>query len=1055
MKLEEKIAPVPAGAQEKVLQNNILPIDQIRNLSTEKVCGFLYEKCGFKLVPGERCVSPLRAEATNPTSFIIDDNDEGRCSWHDFGAGDENNHGDIINFVMIMEDCGFQEAVAKISNYFGFTVGETIFSPKKLAMLEELTLLAEYAHYSLKKYPEKLQYLQKRGLKDSFIKLQKIGFFDSVNNFHAYLAEEHPEFEPTEIDIFILEETFLFPYFDQDDKIIYAVGRSLPGSDKAKYIKLKCNHPNGETIENPLFGQHTLNNIAYTGRIIFAEGVLDAEVLIQENEAVLASCGGQFSKQQKQDILEVLKNLKEVEGQEIIIWFDHDPNSETGQKSTINFAKFLLQNGYNAKICRFSGDEKIDINDLYVKEGPDAIKEVIAKAELYTSVVMANGDAESKTEIVNDLLEGGFSEEKIIEICNGVFSPEQIKAMSKEHALKLTASPGKKKPDAKHEVLYGPSIELSQTAQYLGKAFGAKSKTVFHHNSMVVKVHNNNGHYSINPMSAQKFRTEFEKVARLIRVTQRGKNLIKEPMHMPRDMADSILACEEFRHGLRELKRVSNCPLPYYDSDGIMDIKSGYNPDTKILSQGEIEDNIPLAQALSLINNILEEYDFKTQADKARVFSLIITPMLELAELLHGRSPLFFIEADASQAGKGLLIRIVAAIYGCKVGTVTEKDRIGSKQESFDAKLMKGDAFISFDNFRGVFNDPAVESFLTEDSYACRILYHSAITIDTRGRIISLTSNGAELTVDMLNRACIIRIRKKPEDHLFKEYPEGNILEHIRANQPKYLGAVYTIVKAYCGNQSQPLRKTRTAGHNFREWAQCLDWIVQNICGQAPLMEGHNEEKQRMSNPNLQWMRSLGLAVIKSGRTEKLYVRELADIAYQHGMAIPGLATGRDFGSVTQEEREQVWKQFGRRLSAAFCGKSEISVDHLRILIAEGKERRNAGKLRDVKKYQFADSSADEPQIGTQIAPPQAADAVDNSENFSMDELSNETDSDINRSIKIIETSAASKASAAAGPKAALKAAEEARLAASLKATEDAQTMNSSESGKFYLNLLD
>jgi len=448
-----------------------------------------------------------------------------------------------------------------------------------------------------------------------------------------------------------------------------------------------------------------------------------------------------------------------------------------------------------------------------------------------------------------------------------------------------------------------------------------------------------------------------------------------------------------------------------------MHIQQGYNSKTKTLCSGDIEPDIPLNEALELLRDLLKDFSFNTPADKARAYAFIITPMLELSGLLPGRSPLFFIEANDSQSGKGFLIKIVAAIFGCTVATITTRTGVGGIQESFDASVLNGSIFLSLDNYRGLLDEQGLESYFTEDSYLCRMPYRAPVTVSTRARIISLTSNGAILTKDMGNRSCIIRICKQPENYVFANYPEGDILQHVRANQPKYLGAIFSIVKNYCPNKNEPLRKTTATSHSFRGWAQSLDFIVQELCGQAPLLDGHQAEKLRMGNPESQWLRDLCLAVLSTGRREQLYVHKLADIAYQNGMDIPGLK-GCDFSSATDDDRKHVYRQIGRRLSAAISVRNEILVDNMRILRTEHQEQGSSDRLRTVRKYQFFKLDTDVPQMLPQtlpqIVPPQDIEDIDKTGKVLKDEISNElgvTGTDVTpNNLKVSETSMSSAA---------------------------------------------
>jgi hypothetical protein len=137
-----------------------------------------------------------------------------------------------------------------------------------------------------------------------------------------------------------------------------------------------------------------------------------------------------------------------------------------------------------------------------------------------------------------------------------------------------------------------------------------------------------------------------------------------------------------------------------------------------------------------------------------------------------------------------------------------------------------------------------LEAFLTaERSFPARVPYRGEVQIDPDRFFISLSSNGVETTRDMANRSSIIRIRKR-QRFTYSNFPEGDLLSHIRANQSYYLGCVFAVIEEwYRGGQlrSGELR------HDFRDWCQTLDWIVQNLFKAAPLMGGTRERKNELA----------------------------------------------------------------------------------------------------------------------------------------------------------------------------------------------------------------
>jgi hypothetical protein len=289
------------------------------------------------------------------------------------------------------------------------------------------------------------------------------------------------------------------------------------------------------------------------------------------------------------------------------------------------------------------------------------------------------------------------------------------------------------------------------------------------------------------------------------------------------------------------------------------------------------------------------------------------------------------------------------------------KGGVGSMEESFNTALVRGAAFIAFDNIRGKFNSPAVESFLTEDTYSARIPHVAAMNIDARRIMVFMTSNQAEITVDMANRCSCIRIRKR-KGYRFREYPEGDLEQHILANQPQYLAAVFAIVRHWyaCGKPS-----TKNIQHDFRVWAGIMDWVVQNIFDAGPLLEGHRDAQARMASPHLSWMRSLCLAVRDQGHlSEPLRTSDLVEIAsVVPDVSIPGLHADADLAD--PDVKKIVLQAMGRQLGQCFKDSDELSIDSFTVTKLEDRDPDN----RHVTKlYLFKEARAKDP--GRAYAPP-------------------------------------------------------------------------------------
>ncbi len=359
-------------------------------------------------------------------------------------------------------------------------------------------------------------------------------------------------------------------------------------------------------------------------------------------------------------------------------------------------------------------------------------------------------------------------------------------------------------------------------------------------------------------------------------------------------------------------------------------------------------------EAINLLVRLFDDFKFASDADKSRAVAAVITIALIHGGFIQGRAPVDLGEADNSQTGKGYRNKLTAAIYRTRTAIVNQRARgVGGLEESFNAALIRGHSIICLDNLRGKVDSPAIESFLTEDVYQARMPHRADVTVDPRKVVVQMTSNKSEITKDLGNRSCCVRILKQPEDYTFKKYPTGDLLEHIRENQPKYLGAVFAVISEW---HKQGQQKTTETRHDFRPWCQTLDWIVQNIFGMAPLMDGHKSALTRMSSPVLSWLREVALVIVRTGRADEfLRVNQIVDLLADTDVDLPGLKGSE---VLTDENLKTVWQQTGRKFAKCFSlggetnllGGKSLQIDGITI---ENQEEWDPGKGRNSKNYKF------------------------------------------------------------------------------------------------------
>jgi hypothetical protein len=393
----------------------------------------------------------------------------------------------------------------------------------------------------------------------------------------------------------------------------------------------------------------------------------------------------------------------------------------------------------------------------------------------------------------------------------------------------------------------------------------------------------------------------------------------------PSSSADVALSSDGAREFLPRIRQmVSSHVLIPDGATGTAVIGKGYHPHAggTFVTGGEEVPTVELGEAVELLAACLIDFDFPDGGDASRAMASLISPAMKMGGWIDDDFPLDLAEADQSQSGKSFRFKMIHAIYREHPSAITQAaGGVGSLDERVSRALITGRPFISFDNFRGRMDSQIMETAIRGLGKVAARALRAEADIDVTPFLWQLSTNGAELTRDLANRAVITRIRKRADTHQFQTYPEGDIVSHIKAHQPRYLGAVHAVIRDWAA-KGRPLTTERR--HDFRRWCQSMDWIVQNIFGLPPLLDGHREEQMRTANPRLQWLRDIARAIINAGYTgEALTAADFGEAAEDHDLPLPG----------SKSVSESIDMRVGRLLGRLFKDQEgdTISVDGMRI----------------------------------------------------------------------------------------------------------------------------
>ena len=287
--------------------------------------------------------------------------------FHCFGCG---TGGDVITFIMKIENLSFLEAVKYLAELYGIPLEEdddNVSNQRKLEQekIYEINRTAAIYYYQmLSKNSKAVNYLRGRNIDITKIKMFGLGYaLDSWTNMFDYLKGKGYDEADIEKSGLIskskgntkyydkFRNRIIFPIIDTKNRVLGFGGRVLDDS-KPKYLF-------SDTLVfekgKNLYGLNLIYKHSNREKIILVEGYMDVISLFSRgiNYAV-ASLGTSLTNYQAR----LLKRF----GKQVYVCYDSD---EAGTRATLRALNVLKQEGVDARVITLP--EKYDPDD-YVRE---------------------------------------------------------------------------------------------------------------------------------------------------------------------------------------------------------------------------------------------------------------------------------------------------------------------------------------------------------------------------------------------------------------------------------------------------------------------------------------------------------------------------------------------------------------------------------------------------------------------------------------------------------------------------------------------------------------
>lgn len=275
---------------------------------------------------------------------------------------------------------------------------------------------------------------------------------------------------------------------------------------------------------------------------------------------------------------------------------------------------------------------------------------------------------------------------------------------------------------------------------------------------------------------------------------------------------------------------------PVFTPDGNLHLQPGYNSESRCyfystdanLSLPTISEKpgaAELRQAVELLKEVVYDFPFAGDADRAHVIALMVLPFVY--DMINDSTPMHNIESPKPGTGKSLLFDACAMIslgHICgKASQVRSNDEMRKLLLSY---ARDGKPYFAIDNFVGEISSPALASVITGRTVTDRILGISATGTFPVRMVFAMTSNNPQFSKEMLDRTIRIRLNARMQDPSSRDpraFLHAHLLSWIFQNRGRIIGALCTIVRAWvaAGGPSS----TRINGR-FIKWSQVIGGIL-------------------------------------------------------------------------------------------------------------------------------------------------------------------------------------------------------------------------------------
>jgi len=311
---------------------------------------------------------------------------------------------------------------------------------------------------------------------------------------------------------------------------------------------------------------------------------------------------------------------------------------------------------------------------------------------------------------------------------------------------------------------------------------------------------------------------------------------------------------------------------PVLKPDGSILQRPGYDADTGLVympSEGMERCNVletpTYADALekvAFIEDYIGEFCYKTGADRANAYGLLLSPFIR--PYIKGHIPLALIDAPEAGTGKGLLSSSFCLIWTSEEPTLLSLSESENEMRKLITTALKDvPVAVLLDQVDIVLKSGMLAKALTSTWWGDRYLSTNNSARLRNNAVWMATGNNLRVEKDMVRRVYRIRLDAEMEHPDQRDKFRHDLLNDIPKARPELVSACLTIIR-YWYTQGQKSDNTLPALGTFTQWARTIGGILASadIIGFLTNLEEMRDEvdtdASEWLNFLLQWHVSLG-----------------------------------------------------------------------------------------------------------------------------------------------------------------------------------------------------